>query len=151
VGIAFPTHPHIVVATDSGKLIHVLPASGAQTGRTFSLASGTEAFSIIFPAHATQHSDFQVRLCRRLPQDPTRLLTQFSYMLGLRQTPPRSALTRCSMPVFSNLARGCRATWTCRRARNFPLEQKRFALGASSAPRRNVELLGDLHDADIGL
>jgi hypothetical protein len=30
VGVAFDTHPHIVVATDTGKLIHVVPASGAQ-------------------------------------------------------------------------------------------------------------------------
>lgn len=30
LGIAFDAHPHIVVVTDSGKVIHVVPASGAQ-------------------------------------------------------------------------------------------------------------------------
>ena len=30
LGIAFDKHPHVVVATDGGKLIHVVPASGAQ-------------------------------------------------------------------------------------------------------------------------
>lgn len=30
VGVAFDSHPHIVVVTDGGKLIHVVPASGAQ-------------------------------------------------------------------------------------------------------------------------
>jgi FtsP/CotA-like multicopper oxidase with cupredoxin domain/sugar lactone lactonase YvrE len=30
VGVAFDSHPHIVVVTDGGKVIHVVPASGAQ-------------------------------------------------------------------------------------------------------------------------
>jgi streptogramin lyase len=30
LGIAFDAHPHIVVVTDSGKVLHVVPASGAQ-------------------------------------------------------------------------------------------------------------------------
>ena len=31
VGVAFDAHPHIVVVTDGGKVMHVVPDSGAQS------------------------------------------------------------------------------------------------------------------------
>jgi streptogramin lyase len=31
LGLAFDSHPHVAVVTDGGKLLHVVPASGAQT------------------------------------------------------------------------------------------------------------------------